>query len=88
MSLSIFAPTSHLNLIHDDRARLYSALYGKGEGNFCAARSLLMRTIITERLRGMIPNDAFDSMVAVAGRHEGRKCLFAFFRVSIPEGAL
>jgi hypothetical protein len=88
VSLSISAPASLSSLIHDDQARLHSALYGESEGAFCAARSLLMRTIITERLRGMIPNDAFDSMVAVAGRHEGRKCLFAFFRVSVPEGAL
>ncbi|TXT28213.1 MAG: hypothetical protein FD131_3346 [Rhodocyclaceae bacterium] len=88
MSLSIFAPVSITSQIHDDKDRLYMALYGVGEGDFCAARSLLMRTIITERMRGMIPNDAFDSMVALAGRQEGRKCLFAFFRVSVPEGVL
>lgn len=88
MSLSIFAPVPISSQIHDDKDRLYRALYGVNEGDFCAARSQLMRTIITERVRGMIPNDAFDSMVALAGRHEGRKCLFAFFRVSVPEGAL
>ncbi len=71
-----------LRTIEDDKARLKGALYRDvGVEVECPARSFLMRAITNERIRGLLPNDTFDTMVHSAATPRGREVLLGIFGV-------
>ena len=66
--------------MEEDKARLKVALYGDlSHETECPVRTFLMRAIFTERVRGLLPNDTFDTMVHSAATPRGREVLLGLF---------
>lgn len=71
--------------IDEDHERIHKVVYGSADAPFCPARSQLIRTMMLQRSQGMLPNDTFDNILAVASNPNTLPRVFNFFQIRVPE---
>ena len=71
--------------LDQDHDLIHQALYEGCPEPFCLSRSRLIRAILHERAKGLLPNDAFEGILGTVRNPATRARVFNLFQIQLPE---
>ena len=71
--------------LDQDHDLIHQAIYDGYPEPFCLSRSRLIRAILHERAKGLLPNDAFEGILGIVRNPATRGRVFNLFQIQLPE---
>lgn len=71
--------------LDQDHDLIHKALYDGCPEPFCLSRSRLIRAILHERAKGLLPNDSFEGILGTIRNPSTRGRAFNLFQIQLPE---
>ena len=79
------APAKGIVDLDHDHDLIHGALYASSPEPFGIARSRLIRAILHQRARGLLPNDSFEDILNTVRNTSTQARVFNLFQVQLPE---